>query len=744
QITNFYRELADPDVVSALCLVHQRFSTNTFPSWQRAHPYRYVAHNGEINTLRGNVNWMHARQSLLSSPLFGDDIKKLHPIITPDGSDSANFDNAVELLFQAGRSIPHAMAMLIPEAWAGNPHLKAEKRAFYEYHACLMEPWDGPAAIAFTDGRVIGAILDRNGLRPGRYVVTHDEHVIMASEAGVLDVEPEKVKMKGRLQPGKMFLVDTVEGRIVSDHEIKHRLASRQPYAQWLKDNQITIDQLPEPSRMHHADAETLLRRQRAFGYSDEDLRMILAPMATKGEEPVGSMGTDTPLACLSDKPQSLFNYFKQLFAQVTNPPIDPIREEMVMSLISYIGSERNILEEAPENCHMLKLEHPLLTNRELEKLRRVSNRDLLATTLPTLFHASDGESGLKRALDELCQRASLAVRAGYTLLILSDRGVDKDYAPIPSLLALAAVHNLLVRDETRSQVALIIESGEPREVMHFALLIGYGASAINPYLAIETLEDLAARGYLPGDMTPDVAVKHFTKAINKGLLKTFSKMGISTMQSYRGAQVFEAIGLNKDLVDAYFVGTTSRLEGIGLEVLAQEARMKHQHAFQPVTEYDAELAVGGSYHFRANGEYHLLNPSTISKLQHAVRQSSYKTFQEYTDLIDEQSRNLATLRSLIQINKSETPVPIEEVEPAKEIVKRFTTGAMSFGSISAEAHETLAIAMNRIGGKSNTGEGGEDESRFTPNSNGDLRRSAVKQVASARFGVTANYLVNA
>jgi len=744
QMDNFYRELSDPDVVSALCLVHQRFSTNTFPSWQRAHPYRYIAHNGEINTLRGNVNWMHARQSLLSSPLFGDDIKKLFPIIAPDGSDSANFDNAVELLLQGGRSLPHVMAMLIPEAWAGNPHMKPEKRAFYEYHACVMEPWDGPAAIAFTDGRVIGATLDRNGLRPGRYVVTNDDLVVMASEAGVLDVPAELVKRKGRLQPGKMFLVDTVEGRIVSDKEIKQNLASRHPYADWVKENQITIDELPEPTRMHHPDAETLLRRQRAFGYTDEDLRMILTPMATKGEEPVGSMGTDTPLACLSDKPQSLFNYFKQLFAQVTNPPIDPIREEMVMSLISYIGSERNILEEAPENCHMLKLPHPLLTNRDLEKLRRVSNRDLLATTLPALFRASDGDLGLKRALDELCQRASLAVKAGYSLLILSDRGVDKDYAPIPCLLALAAVHNLLVREETRTQVALITESGEPREVMHFALLSGYGASAINPYLALESVENLAFRGELGDSVTPEVAVKHFLKAIKKGLLKTFSKMGISTLQSYQGAQVFEAIGLNKELIDAYFSGTTSRLEGIGLDVLAGEAQTKHEYAFRPLTDFETELTVGGNYHQRVNGEYHLLNPQTISKLQQAVRQESFKTFQEYTELIDKQSASLCTLRGLMKLKKGDSSVPIEEVEPAKEIVKRFTTGAMSFGSISKEAHETLAIAMNRIGGKSNTGEGGEDEERFKRDANGDLRRSAVKQVASARFGVTANYLVNA
>jgi glutamate synthase (NADPH/NADH) large chain len=744
QIENFYRELSDPDAVSALCLVHQRFSTNTFPSWQRAHPYRYIAHNGEINTLRGNVNWMHARQSLLKSDLFGEDIKKLFPIIAPDGSDSANFDDAVELLLQAGRSLPHVMAMMIPEAWAGHPHMDPEKRAFYEYHACLMEPWDGPAAIAFTDGRVIGATLDRNGLRPGRYVVTHDGLVVMASEAGVLDIPAEQVKQKGRLQPGKMFLVDTVEGRIISDKEIKHTLAARRPYGEWLKENHITIDQLPEPSRMHHPDSETVLRRQRAFGYTDEDLKMILGPMAASGEEPVGSMGTDTPLACLSDKPQSLFNYFKQLFAQVTNPPIDPIREEMVMSLISYIGSERNILGESPEHCHMLKLEHPLLTNRELEKLRRVSNRDLLATTLPALFRASEGEQGLRRALDELCRRASRSVKAGYSLLILSDRGVDKDYAPIPCLLALAAVHNLLVREETRTQVALITESGEPREVMHFALLSGYGASAINPYLALESVEELARRGDLGEGITPEVATRLFLKAIKKGLLKTFSKMGISTLQSYQGAQVFEAIGLNKELVNSYFAGTTSRLEGIGLDVLAREAQFKHEFAFRELSESETDLLVGGNYHQRVGGEYHLLNPATISKLQHAVRQQSFKTFQEYTELIDQQSMHLCTLRGLMRLKKSDKPIPVEEVEPAKEIVKRFTTGAMSFGSISKEAHETLAIAMNRIGGKSNTGEGGEDEGRFKPDPNGDLRRSAVKQVASARFGVTTNYLVNA
>ncbi len=744
QITNFYEELKDPEVESALCLVHQRFSTNTFPSWQLAHPYRYVAHNGEINTVRGNVNWMNARQSILASPLFGDELKKLFPVIAPGGSDSASFDNAVEFLLQAGRSLPHVMAMLIPEAWAGNPQMNPEKRAFYEYHASLMEPWDGPAAIAFTDGRVIGATLDRNGLRPGRYVVTNDDLVVLASEAGVLNVPPENVKKKGRLQPGKMFLVDTIAGRIISDREVKQLLASRQPYGEWLRENQITLEQLPEPSRVQGPDHETLRSRQRAFGYTEEDLRMILEPMASKGEEPVGSMGTDTPLACLSDRPQLLFNYFKQLFAQVTNPPIDPIREEMVMSLTSYIGTERNILDETPQNCHTLKLMHPVLTNRDLEKLRRVSRGDLLATTLSMAYRVSEGEVGLRRALEELGRRASLSVKNGYTLLILSDRGLDDQYAPIPSLLALAAVHNLLVREQTRTQVALIIESGEPREVMHFALLIGYGASAVNPYLAIETLEDLALRGYLPEGISTTIAVRNFIKALDKGLLKTFSKMGISTLQSYRGAQVFEAIGLSGSLVDSYFAGTTSRIDGIGLDAIAREVQMRHEHAFRPMTDSETELSVGGAYHYRMGGEYHLLNPQTISKLQHAVRQASPQTFQEYTDLIDQQNRELCTLRGLMQLKRAAKPVPLDEVEPAKEIVKRFATGAMSFGSISREAHETLAIAMNRIGGKSNTGEGGEDEQRFQRDSNGDLRRSAVKQVASARFGVTTNYLVNA
>jgi glutamate synthase domain-containing protein 2/glutamate synthase domain-containing protein 1/glutamate synthase domain-containing protein 3 len=743
QIGEFYNELLDPDTRSALCLVHQRFSTNTFPTWQLAHPFRYLCHNGEINTVRGNTNWMNARESVMSSPQFAD-MKKLYPIIQPGGSDSAALDNVVELLTMAGRSLPHVMAMLMPEAWDADSTMPAEKRAFYEYHASLMEPWDGPAAVAFTDGRMIGATLDRNGLRPARYLVTKDGLLVMASETGVLSFPTEDIIYKGRLQPGKMLLVDLQQGRMVPDEEIKHQLASRQPYGEWLEKNQVTLETLPEPARVQGSDHETIILRQRCFGYTDEDMRMLITPMAADGQEAVGSMGTDTPLACLSDKPQSLFNYFKQLFAQVTNPPIDPIREELVMSLTSYIGTERNILAETPEHCHTLKMPHPVLTNRDLEKLRRVSRGDLLASTLPTTFSALEGEAGLKRALDGLCRRASLAIKAGYTLLILSDRGIDEEFAPIPSLLALTAVHNHLVREGTRTGVALIIESGEPREVMHYCLLIGYGASAINPYLAIECIEESAGVGELPDGITPEVAVKNYLKAIDKGLLKVFSKMGISTLQSYRGAQVFEAIGLNKDLVERYFTGTASRIEGVGLDVLAKEAVAKHEFAFRPLSDSEPELAIGGNYQFRIGGERHLLNPLTVSKLQHSVRQQSYATFQEYSRLVDEQNEELCTLRGLMQLKTIPRPIPIAEVEAASDIVKRFATGAMSFGSISAEAHETLAIAMNRIGGRSNTGEGGEDEARYVPLANGDSKRSAIKQVASGRFGVTTNYLVNA
>ena len=743
QIMHFYGELSDPEVKSALCVVHQRFSTNTFPSWKLAHPYRYVCHNGEINTLRGNVNWMYARQSMLASPLFGKDMKKLLPIITAGGSDSAMLDNAVELLTLAGRSLPHVMSMLIPEAWDSDTAMPENVKAFYEYHASLMEPWDGPAAVAFTDGRVVGAKLDRNGLRPGRYLVTNDGLVVMASEAGVLPIEPENVRMKGRLAPGRMLLVDTEQKRLISDEEVKMQLASRKPYGKWVRENQITLDHLPNPTNVHLTDHDTILVRQRAFGYTDEDLKTILYPAAIKAEEPVGSMGIDTPLACLSDKPQLLFSYFKQTFAQVTNPAIDPIREDLVMSLNTYIGCEGNILDETPKNSHTLKLRHPIISNWRLEKLRSVKWGDFLATTLPALFNVAGGEDELERAVEELCERASAAIKAGYTLLIISDRGVDRERAPIPSLLALSAVHNHLIREKTRNQVALIVESGEPREIMHFALLLGYGASAVNPYLAIGTLEDLWRDGHFPAEYTWDKVFKSYMKATDKGLLKTFSKMGISTLQSYQGAQIFEAIGLNKAVVDRYFTGTASRIEGVGMEVLAREALMKHEFAMKAPTESETELRVGGEYQYRVNGERHLLNPLTVSKLQHAVRHGEFKTYEEFARLVDAQNRDFLMLRGMFDFKPSESPIPLEEVEPASQIVKRFATGAMSFGSISKEAHETLAIAMNRMGGKSNTGEGGEDEDRFTPDANGDLRRSAIKQVASARFGVTINYLVN-
>lgn len=744
QIADFYKELSDPLTASALCLVHQRFSTNTFPTWKLAHPFHFLCHNGEINTLKGNMGWMEARQSILASPLFGDDIGKLFPITMSGGSDSAILDNVFELLYMSGRSLPHAMAMLVPEAWDGDPTMPASKKAFYEYHASLMEPWDGPAAIAFTDGRIIGATLDRNGLRPARYLVTHDDQVVMASESGVLPVKPEEIRLKGRLQPGRMLLVDMQEQRIIPDQEVKDTLAARRPYAQWLEENQATMDDLPDPPRWHPTDFESILQRQRSFGYTHEELRMILTPMAAQGQEPIGSMGTDTPLACLSDQPQLLFNYFKQQFAQVTNPAIDPIREELVMSLTSFIGVERNLLEETPRHCHTLKLTHPILTNHDLEKLRRLSWGDFLATTLPTLYLVDGGDRELERSLAGLCRRASLAIQSGYTLLILSDRGIDKEYAPIPSLLALTAVHNHLIREKTRTQVALIVESGEPREVMHFALLLGYGASAVNPYLALESIEDLHRRGWLPAEISPADAMHNYEKAINKGLLKVLSKMGISTLPSYQGAQAFEAIGLNKSITDRYFTGTPSRIEGVGLDVLAGEVKFRHDHAFRAVTDADAELEMGGQYHYRAEGEYHLFNPETISKLRHSVRASSYENYQEFSRLIDDQSRRLCTLRGLMKLKKTAHALPLEQVEPASAIVRRFATGAMSFGSISKEAHETLAIAMNRIGARSNTGEGGEDEERFVRDPNGDWRRSAIKQVASGRFGVTANYLVNA
>ncbi len=742
QIPAFYHDLADPQFVSALALVHQRFSTNTFPSWDRAHPYRFIAHNGEINTLRGNVNWMHARQAMFASPLF-DDVTKLFPIIDPATSDSGQFDNALELLVRTGRSLPHAVMMMIPEAWQNHESMSAAKRAFYEYHACLQEPWDGPASIAFTDGRVIGAVLDRNGLRPSRYVVTKDGFVVMASEVGVLDIPPENVLHKDRLQPGRMFLVDTEQGRIVGDDEIKETMAARRPYRQWLDQHRVRLEDLPPPVDVPPAFApDTLVTRQQAFGYTLEDLRLLLTPMALNGQEPVGSMGTDTPLACLSDRPQLLFNYFKQLFAQVTNPPIDPIREELVMSLETTIGPEQNLFEETPLHCHQLRLKSPVLTNEQLAQVKALDDGHLRAITLPILFPAGSGGPGLRQALDALCARASEAVADGYTILVLSDRGVNERNVPIPSLLATAAVHHHLIREGTRMRVGIVVESGEPREVMHFCLLLGYGAGAVNPYLAYETLRAMEAEGVIR-DVDVETALANYRKAIDKGVLKTMTKMGISTLQSYRGAQIFEAIGLNSEVIDRYFTWTASRIEGVGLDVLAEEAQRRHDYAYQVSPALDGDLDVGGQYQWRRRGEHHMYNPTTIAKLQHAVRKGDYKLFKEYSAAANDESRRLCTIRGLLKF-KPGTPVPLEEVEPASEIVKRFKTGAMSLGSISREAHENLAIAMNRIGGKSNTGEGGEDPVRFTPDPNGDLRRSAIKQVASGRFGVTSYYLVNA
>ena len=759
QIPNYFIDLGDELFRSSIALIHQRFSTNTFPTWERAQPFRYLAHNGEINTLRGNRNWMSSREATFSSPLYGDDIKKLLPVIDETGSDSAMIDNALELLIKGGRETPHAMMMLIPEAWSSHEHMEDYKKAFYEYHATLMEPWDGPASIVFTDGRYVGGVLDRNGLRPSRYYVTHDDIVVMASEAGVLQFAPENIRYKGRLQPGRMFLVDTGEGRIVEDEEIKRTCSTRKPYREWLDRQLIHAKDLPEPAEVHGTDFDTLLERQRMYGYTMEDQRILLGPMAAVGQEPIGSMGVDTPLACLSDRPQVLFNYFKQLFAQVTNPAIDPIREQLVMSTITYVGPQGNLLDETPEHAHLLRVELPVLRNHELEKLRGVGEPGSIeygtgngtsgkirfgAKTLPTLFEPASGGKGLEKALDELCSQAEEAANSDYSVLILSDRGAGENLAAIPSLLALAAVHHHLIRTAARGKVGLIVESGEPREVMHFCLLIGYGANAVNPYLAFETLEGMHRDGTLAEGLDLDKATANYISAIKKGVLKVMSKMGISTVQSYHGAQIFEAVGLNNAVVERYFSGTTSQIEGVGLDVLAEEVALRHEFAYRPLSDSVTELDVGGAYQFRMRGEQHLLNPTTVSKLQHAVKQQSFKTFQEFSSTINDMNKTLCTLRGLFEFKKSDNPVPIEEVEPAKEIVKRFCSGAMSFGSISTEAHETLAIAMNRIGGRSNTGEGGEDERRFARDPDGDWRRSAIKQVASGRFGVTSNYLVNA
>ncbi len=743
QITSYYPEISDPDVESALALVHSRFSTNTFPNWARAHPYRYLAHNGEINTLRGNINWMHARERLFESPLFGGDIGKIMPVIDTDGSDSAMFDNALETLTLTGRTLPHSAIMMIPEPWAGHESMSPEKKAFYEYHGTLMEPWDGPALIAFTDGRRIGAVLDRNGLRPARYYVTKDDLVVLASEVGVLDIPADRVRVKGRLQPGRMFLVDLNEHRIVGDEELKRRIAGEKPYRKWLDENLVSLEDVPAAPAVKDPDPKGVLARQQAFGYTTEDVKILVSPMAADGVEPIGSMGTDTPLAVLSDKPQLLYNYFKQLFAQVTNPPVDAIREEIIMATDTTIGPERNLLDPRPESCRHIKLKSPILKNEELEKLRRLDGwHGFKAATLPMLFPAGEGGDGLERAMEELCERASDAVAQGTNLLVLSDRGVDRAHAPIPALLAVSGVHHHLIREGSRARVAILLETGEPREVHHFAMLLGYGAAAINPYLAFETIHSLCRDRAIATDYGH--GVKNFIKAVQKGIVKVISKMGISTIQSYRGAQIFEAIGLGQDLVDKYFTWTASRVGGIGLDVVAREARTRHERAFPDRSANGHVLEAGGQYQWRRDGEQHLFNPETIHRLQYACRTSNFKVFQEYSELVNNQSKRLCTLRGLMDLKWAEKPVPIDEVESVDSMVKRFKTGAMSYGSISKEAHEGLAIAMNRIGGKSNTGEGGEDPARYVKDANGDSRNSAIKQVASGRFGVTSTYLVNA
>ena len=743
QMDEYFPDLKNEAMESALALVHSRFSTNTFPSWDRAHPYRYIAHNGEINTLRGNINWMHARQAMFQSDLFGDDLPKLLPVINPDGSDSAMFDNCLELLVLAGRSLPHAMMMMIPEPWTNHGTMSDEKKAFYEYHSCLMEPWDGPASIAFTDGKMIGAVLDRNGLRPSRYYVTKDDLVIMASEVGVLEVPADRVLLKGRLQPGRMFLVDTEEGRIVADEEIKRTIATEQPYRQWLNKHMLELAAVPESAHTPEPAHQTVLQRQQAFGYTFEDLRIVMAPMARDGVEAVGSMGCDTPLAVLSSKPQLLYNYFKQLFAQVTNPPIDCIREELVTSAETTIGSERNLLKPKPMSCNLIELKTPILTNEEFAKLKYINQAGFKSFTLPILFKASGGEAALVKAMDDLCACASGAVEGGANILILSDRGVDHELAPIPALLAVAGVHHHLIREGTRTRVGLVLESGEPHEVHHFSLLIGYGAGAINPYVAFETLDDMIRQGLLT-KITHKDACKNFVKAAVKGVVKVTSKMGISTIQSYRGAQIFEAIGLHPSVIEKYFTGTASRVGGIGLDVIAREVQARHQLAFPNRQANGHALDAGGHYQWRSDGEFHLFNPQTIHALQMACRNGDYKAFKDYSSQVNDQSKKHCTLRGLLELKPASLPIPLEEVEPVEAILRRFKTGAMSYGSISQEAHETLAIAMNRIQGKSNTGEGGEDPARYLLEANGDSKNSAIKQVASARFGVTSLYLVKA
>ena len=749
QLEDFFTDLSDPRVTSTLALVHSRFSTNTFPSWPLAHPYRFIAHNGEINTVRGNRNWMRARENLLASSLIPGDLNRLFPIVDTSGSDSASFDEVLELLYLGGRSLPHSVLMMIPEAWENHATMPQKLRDFYQFHSTMMEAWDGPACVTFTDGHQVGAVLDRNGLRPSRYWVTHDGLVVLASEVGVLDFAPEKIARKGRLQPGRMFLVDIEEGRIIEDSEIKNSLAEAAPYSKWLADGLVRLADLPAREHIVYPHS-SVVRRQRAFGYTEEELRIILTPMAKSGGEALGSMGTDTPIAALSDKPRNLYDYFAQLFAQVTNPPLDAIREELVTSLGGSIGPEHNLLDPSAESCKQISLDFPVIDNDELAKIIHANDdgdqEGFQAHVVRGLFPVAGGGEALRDRIQEIRREVSQAIADGAHIIVLSDRDGDSEDAPIPSLLLTAAVHHHLIREKTRTQVGLVVETGEVREVHHVALLVGFGAAAVNPYLAMESAEDLVRQGVITG-ITPEKAVANLIKSLGKGVLKVMSKMGISTISSYTGAQVFEAIGLSKEVVDEYFVGVTSRLGGISLATIAEETIKRHHIAYPPGGEVPGtkRLPIGGEYQWRRDGEPHLFDPETVFTLQHSTRSKRYDIFKRYTQKIDDQSKNLMTLRGLFTFKEGlRPPVPLEEVEPVSSIVKRFATGAMSYGSISAEAHETLAIAMNRLGGKSNTGEGGEDPSRYTLEANGDSKRSSIKQVASGRFGVTSEYLVNA
>ena len=749
QLEEFFPDLSNQLVVSAMALVHSRFSTNTFPSWPLAHPYRFIAHNGEINTVKGNRNWMRARETLLQSDLIPGDIKRLFPIVNNSGSDSASFDEVLELLYLGGRSLPHSILMMIPEAWENHATMSQDRKDFYAFHSALMEPWDGPACVTFTDGNQIGAVLDRNGLRPSRFWVTDDGLVVLASEVGVLDFKPESIVRKGRLQPGKMFLVDLQEGRIIEDDEIKDSLAAAHPYSDWLHAGLVRLSDLPSREHIVYPHS-SVVRRQRAFGYTEEELRLIITPMAKNGAEPLGSMGTDTPIAALSEKPRLLFDYFAQLFAQVTNPPLDAIREELVTSLGGSIGPEHNLLDPGPSSCRQISLQFPVIDNDELAKIINVNadgDQPGFAThVVRGLFPIAGGGRSLVARLEQIRSEVSSAINEGARIIVLSDRDGDAENAPIPSLLLTSAVHHHLIREKTRTKVGLVVESGEVREVHHVALLIGFGAAAVNPYLAMESAEDLVRQGVITG-ITPEKAVRNLIKSLGKGVLKVMSKMGVSTIASYTGAQIFEAIGLSAEVVDEYFVGATSRLGGAGIEIIAQETIKRHHIAYPPGGEIPGakKLQIGGEYQWRREGEPHLFDPETVFTLQHATRSKRFDVFKRYTNRVDDQSRRLMTLRGLFNFKSDiRKPISIDEVEPASEIIKRFATGAMSYGSISQEAHETLAIAMNRIGGKSNTGEGGEDPDRNKADNNGDLRRSAIKQVASGRFGVTSEYLVNA